>query len=180
VQHVLDCQHGPLHPLPHVAPQPFYWWFVWQGGSGATLALTLLLARARSAQLKGVGRLGLVPAFFNINEPVLFGAPVVMNPGLAVPFFLAPVVSATVAYAAFHFNLVTRMYLEMPWTLPAPIGAFLSSGGDYRAVLLQLFNLAISMLIYWPFIRRYDLRLLAQEQAKAAQAPAVSPAPQAG
>jgi PTS system cellobiose-specific IIC component len=167
-------------PLPHVAPQPFYWWFVWQGGSGATLALTLLLARARSAQLKGVGRLGLVPAFFNINEPVLFGAPVVMNPGLAVPFFLAPVVSATVAYAAFHFNLVTRMYLEMPWTLPAPIGAFLSSGGDYRAVLLQLFNLAISMLIYWPFIRRYDLRLLAQEQAKAAQAPAVSPAPQAG
>ncbi len=169
-----------LSPLPHVAPQPFYWWFVWQGGSGATLALALLLARAKSAQLKGVGRLGLVPAFFNINEPIIFGAPIVMNPGLAVPFFLAPIVSASVAYAAFHFNLVTRMYLEMPWTLPAPIGAFLSSGGDVRAVLLQLFNLALSMLIYWPFIRRYDLRLLAQEQAQAQPSEVTAAAPRAG
>jgi PTS system cellobiose-specific IIC component len=84
--------------------------------------------------------------------------------------------SATVAYLAFHFNLVTRMYLEMPWTLPAPIGAFLSSGGDFRAVLLQLFNLGLSMLIYWPFLRRYDARLLAQEQAKAQAAAAPVPA----
>lgn len=168
-----------LRPLPHIAPQPFYWWFVWQGGSGGTLALTLLLLRARSTQLRTVGRVGIIPAFFNINEPVLFGVPVVMNPSLAVPFLLAPMASAAVAFTAFHFNLATRMYLEMPWTLPAPVGAFLSSGGDPRAVALQFFNLGLSALIYWPFVRRYDRRLLAQEQAKQQSAPVSAPTPTA-
>jgi PTS system cellobiose-specific IIC component len=145
--------------LPHIASQPFYLWFVWQGGSGATLPLALHLLFARSGQLKGVGRVGILPALFNINEPVLFGAPVVLNPRLALPFFLAPLVSAVTAYAAFSQNLVTRPYLEMPWTLPAPVGAFLSTGGDWRAAALAVFNLGIGILIYWPFFRRYDREL---------------------
>jgi dienelactone hydrolase len=90
--------------LPHVAPLHFYLWFVWQGGSGAALALGLLLLRCRSAQLRSVGRLGLLPAVCNVNEPLLFGVPVVLNPSLAVPFVLAPVLSATVAYAAFALD----------------------------------------------------------------------------
>lgn len=155
--------------LPHIANQHFYLWFVWQGGSGATLPLAIHLIRARSSQLRGIGKVGLIPAVCNINEPILFGAPVVMNPRLAVPFFVVPVLSALTAYTAFSFNLVTRPWLEMPWTLPAPIGAFLSTGGDWRALMLQLFNLALGLLVYWPFVRRYDAELLGREQA----APAV-------
>jgi PTS system cellobiose-specific IIC component len=151
--------------LPHIATQPFYLWWVWQGGSGATLPLALLLTRAKSAQLKGVGRIGLLPAICNINEPILFGAPVVMNPALAVPFFAVPLVSVALAYAAFSLGWVNRPFLEMPWTLPAPVGAFLSTGGDWRAVVLQLLNLAVGLALYWPFLRRYDKRLLAREQA---------------
>ena len=142
--------------LPHVASLHFYLWFVWQGGSGATLALALLLLRSRSTQLKAVGRLGIVPALCNISEPVLFGVPVVLNPQLAIPFFLAPLASASSAYLAFHLNWVTRPYLEVPWTLPAPVGAFLSTGGDPRALLLQMANLLLALAIYWPFLRRYD------------------------
>ncbi len=87
--------------LPHIAPLPFYLWFVWQGGSGATLPLALLLLRARSRRSsQTVGRVGLVPALCNVNEPLLFGVPVVLNPSLAVPFVLAPLLSAAIAYAA--------------------------------------------------------------------------------
>jgi len=149
--------------LPHVAPLHFYLWFVWQGGSGAALALGLLLVRCRSAQLKSVGRLGLLPAVCNINEPLLFGVPVVLNPALAVPFVFAPLLSAAVAYAAFSLDWVRRPALEVPWTLPAPVGAFLTTGGDVRAVVLQMCTLALSVAVYWPFVRRYDARLLAEE-----------------
>jgi cellobiose PTS system EIIC component len=163
--------------LPHIATQHFYLWFVWQGGSGATLPLAIHLLRARSGQLRGVGRVGILPAMCNVNEPILFGAPVVMNPRLAIPFFITPLLCAATAYAALHWNLVTRPYLEMPWTLPAPIGAFLSTGGDPRAVVLQMMNLGLGLLIYWPFVRRYDAQLLAREGpvAEPLAAPPLSP-----
>ncbi len=149
--------------LPHIAPLHFYLWFVWQGGSGAALALGLLLLRCRSAQLRSVGRLGFLPAVCNVNEPLLFGVPVVLNPSLAIPFVLAPTLSALVAYGAFSLDWVRRPTLEVPWTLPAPVGAFLTTAGDVRAVALQLCTLALSVAIYWPFVRRYDARLLAEE-----------------
>jgi cellobiose PTS system EIIC component len=149
--------------LPHVAPLHFYLWFVWQGGSGAALALGLLLVRCRSVQLRSVGRLGLIPAVCNINEPLLFGVPVVLNPALALPFILAPLTSAAVAYTAFALDWVRKPALEVPWTLPAPVGAFLTTGGDVRAVVLQTCTLLLSLAIYWPFLRRYDARLVAEE-----------------
>lgn len=155
------------HAGPHIATLPFYQWFVWQGGSGATLALAFHLLRAKSAQLKAVGRAGILPAIFNINEPIVFGAPIVLNPTLGIPFFLVPLLSVLTSYAALSFDLVTRPYLEVLWVLPAPVGAFLSTGGDWRAVVLQLFNLAVAIVVYAPFVKRYDSRLLAQETAVA-------------
>ncbi len=152
----MDAASRGVALLPHIATLHFYLWFVWQGGSGAALPLSLLLLRARSGQLKGVGRLGILPAICNISEPILFGVPVVLNPALAVPFFAAPLACAITSYLAFQLNWVTRPYLEVPWTLPAPAGAFFSTGGDHRAVILQLFNLALGLAVYWPFVRRYD------------------------
>jgi PTS system cellobiose-specific IIC component len=93
--------------------------------------------------------------------------PVVLNATLAVPFFAAPLATAITSYLAFQLNWVTRPYLEVPWTLPAPAGAFFSTGGDYRALVLQLFNLALGLSVYWPFVRRYD-RALCRDEAKTA------------
>jgi PTS system cellobiose-specific IIC component len=150
-------------PPVHVFTQEFFIWFTWQGGSGVTLAFALLLLFAKSKQLRLVGRAGIVPALFNINEPLLFGAPVVMNGKLAPPFLIAPTLLVIISWLAMHAGLVRAPYIEVVWTLPAPAGAYLSTGGDVRAVALQLANLALALLIWWPFVRRYDRALLEQE-----------------
>jgi PTS system cellobiose-specific IIC component len=144
------------HPPAHLATQEFFIWFVWQGGSGTTLALAICLLFAKSKQLRLVGRAGIVPALFNINEPLLFGVPVVLNGKLAIPFIGCPVLLTTISWAAMHFGLVRPPYLEVVWTLPAPVGAYLSTGGDVAAVLLQAFLLVVATLLWWPFVRRAD------------------------
>src|SRR5258707_10153115 len=108
-------------PPPHVFTQEFFIWFVWQGGSGATLAFAIVLLFARSKQLRLVGRAGIVPAIFNINEPLLFGTPVVMNGKLAPPFVLAPAVMVVLTWLAMHSGLVRPPYIDAVWTLAAPL-----------------------------------------------------------
>lgn len=162
-------------PIPNLAPREFYIWFVWLGGSGTSLALAVHMLMARSSALRGVAKVGFVPALFNINDPIMFGVPVVMNPLLAVPFVVAPVCCAITAWLAFHFDLVTRPHLDILWTLPAPIGAF-GSTGDPKALLLLALNFGMAFLIYSPFVRTYDRRLLAQEAGRAPAGGAVQPA----
>ena len=149
----------------HLATQEFFVWFVWLGGSGATLALAILLLFARSKQLRLVGRAGFVPALFNINEPLLFGTPVVLNGKLALPFILGPVLMTATTWAAMRLGFVNLPIAEVVWTLPAPVGAFLATGGDARAVALQLGNLALALALWWPFVRRYDRALALAEAA---------------
>jgi len=156
--------------LPHIANREFYLWFVWQGGSGGTLALMLCLLLTRARSLRALARLALEPSRFNINEPLLFGLPIVLNPSLAVPFLLGPLVSASVAYLAFSLSWVSRPAYEVLWTLPAPVGAFLSCA-DPRAVVLELFTLALGCAIWWPFVRRIDRQRLQAEVVAPASVP---------
>jgi len=149
--------------LPHIANREFFLWFVWQGGSGGTLALMLCLLAARAKSLRALARLAVIPSLFNINEPLLFGLPIVLNPTLVVPFLLGPLVSASVAYFVFSLGWVSRPAYEVLWTLPAPVGAFLSCA-DPRAVALELFTLGIGCALWWPFVRRLDRRRLADEE----------------
>ena len=158
-------------PLPNVFTQEFFIWFTWQGGSGTTLAFALMLLFAKSKQLRLVGKAGIVPAIFNINEPLLFGAPVVMNGKLAPPFVAAPAILVILTWTAMKLGWVRPPYIEVVWTLPAPVGAYLSTGGDARAVILQLANLAIALLLWWPFVRRYDRSLLTREAEASSAAP---------
>jgi PTS system cellobiose-specific IIC component len=155
-------------PPHNLFTQEFFIWFIWQGGSGATLPLALLMFRTKAKQLKLVAKAGVVPAVFNINEPIIFGIPVVMNGTLAAPFVLAPLAMVTTTWCAMHFGFVRPPFIEVVWTLPAPIGAYLSTGGDLRAVGLELGNLLLGLLIWWPFVRRFDRALLAEEAAKSA------------
>lgn len=153
--------------LPHVAPETFYQWFVWIGGAGATLGLLLAsLIVARSQYLKTISRASFIPGLFNINEPVIFGMPVVLNPMLIIPFMLAPIVLAVISYVVTVIGWVTPTSVIAPWTLPAPIGGLISAGGDWMAVVLILVNIGIATLIYLPFVKLYDKKLLREEQGE--------------
>lgn len=150
-----------------IAAEPFYQWFIWVGGSGATIGLVILMVLTCKSQYgKSLGRAALAPSIFNINEPIIFGAPIVLNPILIIPFVLAPVVMATVAWFAMSFDLVNKVVVSAPWTLPGPIGAFLATGGDFRAVILNIVCILISIVIYYPFVRIYDKKLLEEEAGK--------------
>lgn len=154
--------------LPYIAPEPFYQWLVWVGGSGATLALAILLVFSKSVYLKQVGKFSIIPGIFNINEPMIFGAPIVMNPILAIPFILAPVVTTTISYFAVSLGLVNGFTIMAPWTLPAPIGAWMASGGSFAAVFLVLLNILVALAIYYPFFKVYEKKMIEEETVEAA------------
>lgn len=150
--------------LPHIAPEPFYQWFIWIGGSGATIGLVILLAIfAKAKYSKSLGRTALVPGIFNINEPLVFGAPIVLNPILIIPFVIAPMVMGTIAFVATSLGLVNRVSVLAPWTLPGPIGAYIATGGDWRALVLNVILILVSIVIYYPFFKIYDNKQLELE-----------------
>ncbi|WP_027340767.1 PTS sugar transporter subunit IIC [Halonatronum saccharophilum] len=155
--------------LPNIAPEPFFQWFIWIGGSGATVALVMWMLFSKSSYLKKLGKASIIPGICNINEPVIFGAPIMLNPILAIPFILGPIITGILTYFAMYFNLVARPSILAPWTLPAPIGAYLATGGDFRAVILVLVNFAIMAAIYYPFFKAYEKKLVAEEQGEAGE-----------
>lgn len=150
-------------PLTHIMTEAFWNFLIVIGGSGATFGLILLFMRSKSAHLRAMGKLSLVPSMFNINEPVIFGTPIVMNPTFFIPFILAPMVNAVVAYLAVTTNLIPHMISLVPWTSPAPIGAAWAMGWDFRVSVLVLLLMALSAVIYYPFFKVYEKQLLAQE-----------------
>lgn len=139
--------------------------YVTVGGSGATLLLTFFIAyRAKSQQLQAIGKASMIPAIFNINEPLIFGLPIIYNPYLAIPFFLAPMVSASIAYFAITLGWIRPMIALLPWPSPVGVGAFIGTGGDWKAVIVALIAVTAAFLIYYPFITAYDRKLVLEEQ----------------
>lgn len=154
-----------VEKLPHIAPEPLYQWFIWIGGSGSTIGLVIvMLIFAKSKYMKQLGKAVVAPSIFNINEPVMFGLPIVLNPILIIPFIITPLVLAIISYFATSIGLVSPTYIKAPWTLPAPIGAYLATGGDWRAIILVIVNIFISTFIYLPFFKVYDKKMLEMEK----------------
>ena len=157
----------PATELPYIAPEQFYQWTVTIGGAGATIVVAVLfLFICRSKFLKEVGRFTLIPGIFNINEPMMFGAPMILNPYMFIPFNLVPLVLTTISYSAIKFGLVNGFSTYQAWTLPAPIGGFLSAGNDWRVVVLILVNLLVAGIIYYPFVKAYDKKMVQDEMAQ--------------
>ncbi|WP_415962262.1 PTS cellobiose transporter subunit IIC [Collinsella tanakaei] len=143
--------------------------FVFIGGSGATLGLTILMVTiAKSEQLKAIGKAEIVPALFNINEPLIFGLPIVYNPWLAVPFMLAPMAPAAIAYLAISMHFIPSVIVQVPWPTPVGLGAFISCGGSFTAALVAILGAVVATLIYFPFFKKYDKKLCEEEAAKLA------------
>ncbi|MEG2293242.1 MAG: PTS transporter subunit EIIC [Carnobacterium sp.] len=155
--------------IPHFMTEQFFQWFVWIGGAGATLSLAFLMAfLGKSDFCKKMGRFTFIPGIFNINEPLIFGVPIVMNPFFALPFILAPLAMGIVTYLAMGvFHLVSYPIAIVPWTLPAPIGALMATGFDWRAAVLAVVNIVIAGVIYYPFFRAFDKNMLDKEKSAA-------------
>lgn len=140
--------------LPHLVVVSTFL-FVFPGGAGATLPLVLLLLFSRAARLRKVAKLTLVPALFNVNEPLLFGLPLVFNPFLCVPFVVAPAVLATITYMAMHNGWVSLPIFYVPSSVPTLASTYLATL-DWRAFVLVLANIVVAGVIYFPFVRAYD------------------------
>lgn len=153
-------------PLPNIAAEPFYQWFIWIGGSGCTIGLAILLAfTAKSKYGSKLGKAVIAPSIFDINEPVIFGVPIVLNPTLIIPFVVTPMICATIAWFATSLGWVSPVSITAPWTLPGPIGAYLATGGDWRAAVLNIILIGVSILVYYPFTKIYDKNELAKEHS---------------
>ncbi len=149
----------------HIVTQQFLDQFINMTGAGVTIGVVIyMLLWAKSAQFKELGKLGTGPAFFNINEPITFGTPIVMNPLLVVPFMLTPMLTGVIQYFAMYTGL-TPLYsgIQVPWTTPPIISGFLIGG--WRSALLQVIVIALSIAIYFPFIRKQDQLTYDEEQA---------------
>lgn len=138
--------------------------FVKFGGTGLTLGLLIAaVLSAKSEQLKSLSKLSLLPGIFNINEPVIFGLPIVYNPYLLVPFILAPVVGLTITYIAIATGFMTPFTgVQVPWTTPPIISGFIIGG--FKGALTQLVILILSVLIYLPFMKKQDQAFIENEK----------------
>lgn len=152
-----------------IVTEPFFHIFAHLGGSGATWPLVIYMLRSHSAQLRTVGKVALGPAIFNINEPVTFGVPMVLNPIMMIPFVLVPALIVTINYLVFAAGLVHVPVVIQPFTVPVGISGFIASGGDWRGSLLQFCDIALSAVIYYPFFKAWERILVEREEATAQQ-----------
>ncbi|WP_338712810.1 lactose-specific PTS transporter subunit EIIC [Lacticaseibacillus paracasei] len=145
------------------------------GGTGSTFVLAyLMLLFARSKQLKATGKAAFIPGTFSVNEPVLFGTPIIMNPIFFLPFILTPILNIWM-YKFFVTTLgMNSIMYTMPWTLPGPIGLPVATGFAPLSFVLVALMLVVDIALYLPFLKVYDLQLVAEEAETAAQEAAAS------
>lgn len=131
--------------------------FALLGGSGCTLCLLIaVFLVSKNKASKTVAKLSIAPGLFNINEPVIFGYPIVYNITMAIPFVLVPTIGIILSYVATSIGWISPCVIQIPWTTPVVVAPFLATAGDWRAVVLQVLILVIGVLIYIPFVKAND------------------------
>jgi PTS system cellobiose-specific IIC component len=139
-------------------PYPYNWGslndgFGNYGGSGMTLGLLIaIFIFSKREDYKNIARLSIAPGLFNINEPVVFGLPIVLNPIMMIPFILTPMINIGIGYLAISLELMNPIGYSVPWTTPGPLIPFLGSGGDWRGLVVGFVALGVSVLTYTPFV----------------------------
>ncbi len=143
---------------------------VTMGGTGATLVVPFMFMwLTRSKRNKAIGRASVVPTFFGVNEPILFGAPIVLNPVFFIPFILAPIVNVWIFKFFVDTLQMNSFSVNLPWTTPGPLGIVMGTNFAPLAFVLALLLIVVDVLIYYPFIRVYDEQILAEEATGKAQ-----------
>ena len=170
-----------------VLTQGAQYFVVCMGGTGATLVLVFMFCfLAKSQEMRAVGKAAIVPVCFAVNEPLLFAAPIILNPYFLIPFLFAPVANVLIGKFFIDFLGMNGFIYAMPWALPGPIGTFIDTNFQPISLVLVVVLLVVDFLIYYPFCKAYDNVLckqeaetLAEEEAeetktvKTADAPAV-------
>ncbi len=140
--------------IPFIVTKSFFDAFMYLGGTGATMGLIIavFIAGRRHKHYRNVSQMSATPGIFNINEPVLFGFPMVLNPVLIIPFILTPVILTVFSYFMIATGVVPHTIAFIPWTTPPIIGGFLATG-SWKGGALAAFNLVIAIVAYLPFVK---------------------------
>lgn len=141
--------------LPHVYTVSFWCYFGIIGGLGNALSLAILCLLSKRKDIKTIGKLGIVPAFFGISEPITFGLPIMLNPLLLIPCVLTSVVNTVISYLLMASNIIGRTYAMLSYNMPSIFGAYFSTG-DFKAVILIVVLIVLDMLIYYPFFKAHE------------------------
>ncbi|MDV7718295.1 PTS sugar transporter subunit IIC [Pediococcus ethanolidurans] len=153
------------HDVPYIITSVFRDTFGMFGGTGSTICLliaTIIFSRMKSSrQITG---LSFVPGLFNINEPVIYGYPIVFNLPLLIPFVLTPVIALLFAYFCTAVGFMNRTVVMVPWTTPPLINGFLATGGDWRAVVVQLISIVFGIFFYLPFMKISERVMMRQAE----------------
>jgi PTS system cellobiose-specific IIC component len=151
-------------PLPYVTAYGFFTTFVNVGGTGATIALALVLWNSKEPGFRKISRVSLPTQIFQINEPIFFGLPIVLNPIFMVPYVLNALILTAGGYLLMHWNVIHKPFVNIPWTTPPIVGHYLVSGGDWRAALWGVVSIAIAAIVYLPFARAAERQRLKAER----------------
>ncbi|NRY59510.1 PTS sugar transporter subunit IIC [Clostridium beijerinckii] len=141
-------------PIPHIISMSFKDTFGVMGGSGNTIALLIaIFLFSKRKDYRDIAKLSTAPGIFNINEPVIFGLPIVFDLTLMIPFVLASPICLTVAYLVTEAGWMSPVVIQTPWTTPPILSGFLATGGDWRASVFQIIMIALTVLLYIPFLK---------------------------
>ena len=155
--------------IPNIVSSQFLDSYVNLGGSGATICLIIAIFMvSRNKANKAIANLGLAPGLFNINEPVQFGLPMVLNPIYFIPFIFVPILFAIIGYVFTAIGIVPKIVLLAPWTTPPILGAIMSTS-SIRGAIIPIVNIIVGTIIYIPFVKMADKRAEAEAEAVLSQ-----------
>ena len=145
------------HEIPYVMNLTMIQMFAEFGGSGCTIGLVIaILIFSKREDNRTIAGISIVPGLFNINETMTFGIPLVLNPILDIPFILTPVVTVIIGYILVSSGFCPKIVLEVPWTMPPVLFGFVATGGKPMGAVAQLIVVAVSVLVYVPFLIAYE------------------------
>lgn len=140
--------------IPNIITMPFWDMYMSMGGSGVTIGLLIaILFVSKRDDMREITKLSLAPGIFNINEPVIFGMPIMLNPILAIPFIATPLITGTIGYISTSLGFAAKAVVMVPWPMPPIVNAYLATAGDIGAVVTQIICIIVSILIYLPFVK---------------------------
>lgn len=150
--------------LPNIITMPFWDMYMSMGGSGVTISLliAIFIVTKRKDYLQ-IAKLSAAPGLFNINEPLIFGLPIMLNPILAIPFIITPLVTGTIGYFATAIGFAGKAVVMVPWPTPPIINAYIATAGSVGAVITQLICIVVAVLIYLPFVKVADKMVKTEE-----------------
>lgn len=159
---------GNVASANHVLAQGTQYFVATLGGTGATLVITLMFAFwAKSHELKAVGRASSIPVLFGVNEPILFGAPLILNPTFFLPFILTPIANVWLFKLFVDVFHMPGFIYNLPWTTPGTLGLIMGTGFSISAIILSVLLIVLDVVMYYPFFKAYDAQKCSEEAQKA-------------